>query len=195
MISEQDKKNLLSLARVTLEQYVKFHQVPSLESLGITSTPALQEPRGAFVTLYSTKSEQKMLRGCIGTMLPVQPLYQAVINNTIAAALHDPRFSPVREEELSSIALEINVLTLPQKISSYEKIQLGRDGIIFHFGNVQAVFLPSVPIEFHWDLSQTLSQLALKAGLPATAWQAKEAWFEIFQSEILQENSNLKHSM
>lgn len=185
MISENDKKNLLMLARATLEQCVKSHQVPSPESLGIVPSSALQEPRGAFVTLYLVQGKEKILRGCIGTVLPLQPLYQAIMENTIAAATRDFRFSPVTEEELPNIALEINILTLPKKIASCEEIKLGRDGIIFHLKNAQSVFLPAVPLQFGWDLPQTLSQLALKAGLPADAWQAAEAWFEVFQSEVV----------
>jgi len=187
MVPENDKKNLLTLARVTLEACVEASQTPSLEAMSIILNSFLQEPRGVFVTLYVTGEKEKTLRGCIGTILPVQPLYQAVINNTIAAALHDPRFSPVTEEELPSIVLEINILTLPKKVASYEEIRLGHDGIIFHLRNRQSVFLPAVPIEFGWSLSQTLSQLALKAGLFTNAWQAQEAWFEIFQSEVIQE--------
>lgn len=187
MILENDKKKLLTLARATLEEFVKRGQLPLLEALGITLSGVLQQPCGVFVTLYFITGKEKRLRGCIGTIRPVQPLYQAVIQNTIAAAAHDSRFSAVREEELPNIALEINILTPPKKIASYEEIQLGRDGVIFHLGNVQSVFLPAVPLEFRWDLPQTLSQLALKAYLPATAWQSEEAWFEIFQSESVSE--------
>ncbi len=189
MISENDKFFLLTLARATLEEIIKSHQAPSLESLGIILSSTLQEPRGAFVTLYLMNGKDKILRGCIGTILPLQPLYQAIIQNTIAAATRDFRFSPVTEEELQNIALEINILTLPKKIASYEEIELGRDGIIFHNGGAQSVFLPAVPLQFGWDLSQTLSQLALKAGLPADAWQAAGAWFEVFRSEVLQEKN------
>ncbi|MBX9578069.1 MAG: AmmeMemoRadiSam system protein B [Chthoniobacterales bacterium] len=191
MISENEKKSLLTLARATLEEMIKSHQVPSLESLGIVLSPALQEPRGAFVTLYLMHAGQKKLRGCIGNILPLQPLYQAIIQNAIAAATRDFRFSPVTEEELSNIALEINILTSPKTVASCEEIELGQDGIIFHHGGAQSVFLPAVPLQFGWDLPQTLSQLALKAGLSANTWQAAEAWFEVFQSEVLQETINV----
>ncbi len=159
MISENDKKFLLMLARETLKACVKTHQPPSPASLGITLSPALQEPRGAFVTVYAQHAKEKTLRGCIGTILPRYPLHQAVINNTIAAATQDPRFSRVTEEELSNVALEINILTLPKRIVSCEEIKLGRDGIIFHHGGAQFVFLPAVPLQFGWDVPQTLSQL------------------------------------
>lgn len=191
MISENDKKSLLTLARATLEEMIKSHQVPSLESLGIILSPALQELRGAFVTLYLMHAGQKKLRGCIGNILPLQPLYQAIIQNAIAAATRDFRFSPVTEEELPNIVLEINILTSPKTIASYKEIQLGRDGVIFHNGGAQSVFLPAVPLQFSWDVPQTLSQLALKAGLPADTWQTAEAWFEIFQSEAVQEKINV----
>ena len=190
MISESDKKSLLILARATLEQCVKCRQVPSPESLEMVLNSALQEPRGAFVTLYLRNGENKILRGCIGTILPLQPLYQAIIQNTIAAATRDFRFSPVTEKELPNMVLEINILTSPKTITSYQEIKLGRDGIIFHYGGAQSVFLPSVPLEFGWGLPQTLSQLALKAGLPTATWQETEARFEIFQSEIVQEKIN-----
>ena len=112
MISENDKKFLLMLARETLKACVKTHQPPSPASLGITLSPALQEPRGAFVTVYAQHAKEKTLRGCIGTILPRYPLHQAVINNTIAAATQDPRFSRVTEEELSNVALEIRAFSL-----------------------------------------------------------------------------------
>lgn len=187
MISESDKIFLLTLARTTLEQCVKFRQAPSPEAIDTALSPTLQEPRGVFITLYLMHAGQKILRGCIGSILPLQPLYQAIIQNTIAAATRDFRFSPVTEEELPNIALEINILTSPKTVASYEEIKLGRDGIIFHNGGAQSVFLPAVPLQFGWNLSQTLSQLALKAGLSADAWQAAGAWFEIFQSEVISE--------
>ena len=182
MIPESDKIFLLTLARATLEQCVKSQQVPSPESLGVVLDSPLQEPRGAFLTLYLMNEKNKKLRGCIGTILPLQPLYQGVIQNT-----RDFRFSPVTAEELPNIALEINILTSPKTVASYEEIELGRDGIIFHYGGAQSVFLPAVPLQFGWDLPQTLSQLALKAGLRADAWQLAGTWFEIFQSEVISE--------
>ena len=188
MLSQEDKKNLLILAQSTLESYVKFQKKPTLEILGIASTPSFQEPRGVFVTLYlRTSHGAKNLRGCIGTLQPLQPLFQAVIENTINACSRDSRFIKVREEELSNIFLEINVLTVPCVVASYRDIRLGVDGIILSCQGRQAVFLPSVAMEWNWTLEETLSHLAQKAGLSAAAWKELGARFKVFQSEVFSE--------
>jgi AMMECR1 domain-containing protein len=82
--------------------------------------------------------------------------------------------------------IEINILTTPQYISDWKNINLGRDGIIFHKLSRQSVFLPKVASEFGWDLSETLSQLSVKAGLSPFDWQ-KDAQFEVFQSQSFSE--------
>jgi AmmeMemoRadiSam system protein B/AmmeMemoRadiSam system protein A len=200
ILSQQDKASLLKLSRATLASYVKEKKVPTLAELGVALTPSLNEPRGAFVTLYKHMGNKqvevkdaslssrinKQLRGCIGYIWPFQPLFKAVIENTISASLRDPRFAPVKAEELDYIFIDINVLTAPKRVASASEIVLGRDGIVLYKRDHQSVFLPSVPVEFGWDLEKTLNELSLKAGLSRDDWR-KDTQFDVFQSESFAE--------
>jgi AmmeMemoRadiSam system protein A len=184
MLTSNEKKTALLLAEATLEHHVQKKKIPTVQELGLAMTPTLEELHGVFVTLYHRADGlQKILRGCIGTILPLEPLYQGVIENTIKAASKDHRFLPVREEELPGLTIEINVLTLPHPIDSYSAIRLGVDGIILSQGFKRAVFLPSVSKEWKWNLEETLTQLSKKAGLSEMSWQEEATQFQVFQSE------------
>lgn len=136
-----------------------------------------KEKSGAFVTL----KKDGELRGCIGTIQPVQPLYAAVVENAVNAALHDTRFTPVKAAELEGMEVEVSVLSPLTPIDGPEKFEVGRHGIVLTKHGRRAVFLPEVAPEQGWTREETLSQLSLKAGLPADAWK-EGARFEVFTS-------------
>lgn len=184
-LSQADKETLLKLARKTLNSYVESRQVPTLAELGITPSKALSEEKGAFVTL----NKNKELRGCIGHIWPLKPLWQSVIENAVSACSVDYRFNSVKPEELKDIELEISVLTKPTPIHSYKDIVLGRDGIVLAKNGKQAVFLPFVPTQFGWSLDETLTQLSKKAGLEPLDWQ-EGAHFDVFQAEVFEEGKH-----
>ena len=127
------------------------------------------------------------MRGCIGYIEPIKPLYQSIIDNTINAAVNDPRFQNVSKEELADIKIEISVLTPPHKVGSYNDIQIGKHGIILKKGFHTAVFLPQVAPEQGWDLETTLTHLSLKAGLDADAWKSGTE-FEVFTAIVFSED-------
>ncbi|MGA2172589.1 MAG: AmmeMemoRadiSam system protein B [Sedimentisphaerales bacterium] len=181
-LTKQDKHNLLLLARKTIEFYLQNGGIPTPEQLGITVTDTMKVPRAAFVTL----TENSDLRGCIGDVLPRQPLYKSVIANVINAAVNDWRFQPVAKEELAKITIEISALTVPAPIDSYNKIRLGTDGVILQKAGRSALFLPQVAPEQGWNIEQTLTHLSLKAGLSADAWK-EGATFQTFQAEVFGE--------
>jgi AmmeMemoRadiSam system protein B/AmmeMemoRadiSam system protein A len=181
-LTQQDKQNLLSLARKTIESYLQNKRVSSPEQLGITITEAMKVSRAAFVTLKKNSD----LRGCIGEIFPSQSLYKSVIVNAINAAVNDWRFQPVTPDELSGIKIEISALTAPRVIDSYNQIRLGTDGIVLEKDGLKALFLPQVATEQGWTLSETLTQLSLKAGLPADGWK-EGASFQVFQAEVFGE--------
>jgi len=137
----------------------------------------LEAPSGAFVTL----KEGGQLRGCIGYIFPRKPLYEAVLENGVNAARNDPRFMPVRPDELSDLEIEVSVLSVPEPIASYDQFVVGEQGVILSKDGHQAVFLPEVATEQDWTREQTLSRLARKAGLPEDAWR-EGASFEVFTS-------------
>ncbi|HJB65511.1 MAG TPA: AmmeMemoRadiSam system protein A [Candidatus Mailhella merdavium] len=127
--------------------------------------PRLLTPSGAFVTLHGTATGVPMLRGCIGLMEPVMPLALAVLRMGWAAAFSDYRFSPLRAAEVPDLELDISVLG-PLSPAAPEDIELGRHGVKLEALGRSAVFLPQVPPEQGWNLSQTLEALRRKAGLP-----------------------------
>ena len=183
VLTPAEKATLLRLARDTVEESVKGRETPDPRGGPYAITPALREHRGAFVTL---KAHGK-LRGCIGYVQPIEPLYAAVQQNAVNAATRDSRFRPVKTDDLSTIQIEISVLTPPAPVSSYQDIVPGRHGIILKKGSHQAVFLPQVAPEQGWDLSETLRHLSLKAGLSGDAWKDPDTEFLVFTAEVIEE--------
>ena len=184
-LTEQDKSTLLNIARATLVDYVQTSRQPEFSDLKISEK--LRTAHGVFITLYRHQvQEEHRLRGCIGCILPLQPLYQAVISNTVAACSKDPRFAPVAPSELDGLEIEISVLSHPQQVDSVEQIRLGVDGIILHMGQRQSVFLPKVATEYGWTIEETMAQLSIKAGLDKTAWK-RNSRIEVFQAEIVKD--------
>ncbi|HUV67049.1 MAG TPA: AmmeMemoRadiSam system protein B [Sedimentisphaerales bacterium] len=182
-LAEQDKKQLLALARKTMVYALQNRRVPEPVDLGVTIGDAMQRPRAAFVTL----TRDSMLRGCIGDIFPQRPLYKSVIINAIHACLNDRRFAPVSQEELKDIHIEISVLTVPAPIASPDEIRIGIDGVVLNKDGQSAVFLPQVAPEQGWNLEQMLTQLSRKAQLPADGWK-EGASFQVFQAVVFGEN-------
>jgi AmmeMemoRadiSam system protein B/AmmeMemoRadiSam system protein A len=183
-LSAEDRQELLTLAKVTLRYYLEKGKEPSLKDLGITATPGMRQVMGVFVTL----KKHHELRGCIGEITPYRPLYQAVMARVIDAAVHDPRFLPVSPQEYDQLEFEISALTPTKPVASAAEIVLGRDGIVLSKNGRSAVFLPQVAPEQGWGLEETLTQLALKAGLGPDDWR-QGASFTVFQAIVFGEGN------
>ena len=140
----------------------------------------LKRPAGAFVTLWKGKDR---LRGCVGYIPPLFPLYQAVYDNAYNAARNDSRFFPVKAEELPELQMDISVLSPLRPIESPEQFRVGEEGIVLDKEGRRAVYLPEVAERFGWSREETLRQLAMKAGLPPDAWQEKDARLSVFTSQ------------
>jgi AmmeMemoRadiSam system protein B/AmmeMemoRadiSam system protein A len=181
-LTEEDQKQLLALARGTLEFAVRIGGMPKPDDFGIKVTPGMEQVMGAFVTLH----QHGQLRGCIGEIFPRRPLFKAVMENAINAGLKDPRFEPVTVNELPMLEYEISALTPPRAVDSYKDIIIGRDGMVIEKLGRSAVYLPQVAPEQGWDLPTTLSHLSQKAGLPADAWK-EGASFTVFQAIVIHE--------
>jgi len=182
-LTEQDKEQLLALARKTIVYALRNRRVPQASELGVTISEAMNCPRAAFVTL----KKNSQLRGCIGDIFPQRPLYKSVIRNAINACVSDRRFLPVTEEECEDITIEISALTVPEPVASADKIRIGTDGVVLSKDGHSAVFLPQVAPEQGWDVNQMLTRLSLKAQLPADAWK-EGASFLVFQADVFGEN-------
>jgi AmmeMemoRadiSam system protein A len=146
-------------------------------------SPALERTRGAFVTLTIGGH----LRGCIGTFRPAEPLHQLIARMVVAAAIHDPRFSPVTAAELEVIEIEISALTPLQPITDVSVIEIGVHGLYITSGFQSGVLLPQVAIEHGWSREEFLNQTCHKAGLPSNAWK-HGATLEIFSAEVFSES-------
>lgn len=171
---------LLQLARRTLQAHFENKKY-DLEKI----PPEFQEKRGVFVTLHK-KGE---LRGCIGYILPVETIYNAVRQNALSAAFHDPRFPPLEKEELSEIKIEISILSVPEKLefSSPEDLLqklTKKEGVILEKNGRQATFLPQVWESFP-DKEDFLEHLSQKADLDLHEW--KRAKISVYFAEVFSE--------
>jgi hypothetical protein len=186
VLGAEDRAYLLRLARESMERAVRAGMGGSFRPAARLhdAPPATLAKMGAFVTLNDKATGA--LRGCIGEILPMRPLAEAVAARAVDSALGDPRFSPVAERELGGLRVEVSALTPPKPVASWRDIVLGRDGMTLEKGGAFAVFLPQVAPEQAWDLETTLSYLSQKAGLSADAWR-DGAKFETFQAEVFHE--------
>ena len=184
-LNVREQKVLLQLARKSLTLYLTHKKIPDIGRLKIPLTPDLKEKRGVFVTL----KKEGELRGCIGYITGIAPLYKGVVQNTINAAVKDPRFLPVKKKEVPHLSISISVMTPLQKITNYRKIRLGTDGVIIKKGYRQAVYLPQVATETGWSLDQFLASLCIKAGLGKNDYKLKGMTFFVFQAQVFSESS------
>ena len=161
-LSEADQQFLLRLARRALEESVRHDSLPEVEA----PPGPLREKCGAFVTLH----KMGRLRGCIGYLESLKPLYQTICECAMAAALRDPRFDAVTPEELPVLHLEISVLSPLVEIAP-DQVEVGRHGLLISRGGQRGVLLPQVPVEWKWNREQFLEETCLKAGLPPDAWR------------------------
>ncbi len=169
-LSPAQQQRLLSLAREAIEEHVKRGRRRTLKE----ADPALLRPGAAFVTL----KKEGELRGCIGSLAPDAPLVETVKNRAIDAASRDPRFAPVRAEELPELEIEISLLSPVRRVNGADEIDIGKHGVIVASGARRGVFLPQVAKETGWSREVLLSHLCRdKAGLPADAWKKGAALY------------------
>jgi AmmeMemoRadiSam system protein B/AmmeMemoRadiSam system protein A len=173
--TEDEKRELLTLARKAIIEYV---------TTGKTLEPEIKNPKfrtdgAVFVTI----KENGSLRGCIGHIQAVMPLYQSIIKNAVAACSSDPRFPPMKSEELKDMDIEISILSPFVPLKDVKDIQVGKHGLYIMKGVQSGLLLPQVATEFGWDRDAFLEHLCMKAGLPKDAW--KDAELYTFTAEIL----------
>jgi uncharacterized protein (TIGR00296 family) len=183
----EEGKFAVKLAREAIEQYL--NSGIKIEPPGNISSK-LFEKRGVFVTLKRYPSME--LRGCIGYPEPIMPLVFATIDASISAATRDPRFYPVRPEELKNLIVEVTVLTPPELLNVPperlpEEIKVGRDGLIVRCGFASGLLLPQVPVEWGWDEREFLSHTCVKAGLSPNCWLDPGCQLYKFQGQIFRE--------
>jgi len=185
MLSLEEGKKAVELARLTVKNYVKKITTPTIELKGI-----FIQDQGVFTTLHTYPDHN--LRGCIGFPLPVMPLKEAIIESA-KSATQDPRFPKLQENEINEIVIEVTILTKPELIDvsqpkDYIKhIEIGRDGLIVEQGFYKGLLLPQVPVEQNWNKEDFLSHTCMKAGLLPDAWFEKNIKIYKFSGQIFTE--------
>ncbi|MGP8250475.1 MAG: AmmeMemoRadiSam system protein B [Terracidiphilus sp.] len=184
-LDEQEEKQLLALARKSVERAVRDRR---LNEAAATGDMALDQERGAFVTL-TIRGE---LRGCIGYIMPVVPLYSAVNVTAAKAAVEDPRFMPVSEQELPKLGYEISVLSPLVRVLDVNQIVVGKHGLIMKNKDREGLLLPQVPVEQHWDRTTFLEQTCVKAGMPRDCWKDEDTDIFRFTAFVFNEHQPAK---
>ncbi|MGQ9678586.1 MAG: AmmeMemoRadiSam system protein B [bacterium] len=178
-LNAEERASLLTIARQTIEIYLRTGTRPEVKPL----TERLKRKQGVFVTLH----RRGELRGCIGYVEGVKPLYLAVQDMAISAATEDPRFPPVTLAELPDIDIEITVLSPLKRIDSPDSVVVGKHGLVIRHGFYSGLLLPQVPIEQNWSREQFLVHTCLKAGLPPDAYKDPRAELYVFTGEVFGE--------
>ncbi len=187
-ISIEDGKILVKTARTIVTEYLKNKTKITLDKKFELN---YSFNSGVFVTLNNPLG----LRGCIGYPLPDRKLFDVLIEASIAAATEDPRFPPLRGEELDQITFEVTVLTQPEEIQVSDpkeypsKIKVGRDGLIVKHGSNSGLLLPQVPVEYTWTEEEFLGHTCEKANLPWDCWKGKETQIQKFEGIVFKEES------
>jgi len=163
-LSRQERDTLIEIARKSVETAVRDRKV---YECAVPKAEALVQERGAFVTL--TKNGE--LRGCIGYVAPMKPLYLAVRDVAMMAAVRDTRFAPVNAKELPDLEYEISVLSPLRRVLDPQEIKIGQHGLLIRNGDREGILLPQVAADEHWDRLTFLEEVCVKAGLPRHAWQ------------------------
>ena len=178
-LNNDDKKLLLDLAREAITVTVRTGRLTNRE---VTATHLLAA-QGCFVTI----KRQGALRGCIGNFSSEKPLYQLVQEMAVSAATRDPRFYPMKENDLVDFDLEISVLSPLTKIAAPEEVVVGTHGLYLEKNFSRGVLLPQVPVEQGWDRETFLCQTALKAGLKKDDWK-EGADLYVFTAQVFGES-------
>ena len=177
-LSEEDRHRALQLARTAVVEAVTHRKLrESFPHDGIFA-----ERLGVFVTLQV----RSRLQGCIGVTEAREPLGEAIVRCAASAALEDPRFSPMKAEQLPDLSIEISILSPLQPIAP-EAVEIGRHGLFVRQHLQRGLLLPQVAIEHHLTREQFLQETCSKAGLIRDAWRDPETQVFGFTCEVFSE--------
>ncbi|MEM3387473.1 MAG: TIGR00296 family protein [Nitrososphaerales archaeon] len=189
-LSDEEGELLVKTARRAAEEYVVSRR---RLKVGEEFQKRFSEKLGVFVTINTLKGKEHELRGCIGLVQPKIPLSEALIEAAISAATEDPRFEPIKPQELNNLIFEVSVLTPPERLKAASPreylnlIKIGRDGLIVEYRFLSGLLLPQVPVEEGWDVEQYLSYACMKAGAPPDIWLLPETKLYRFEAVVFAE--------
>jgi AmmeMemoRadiSam system protein B/AmmeMemoRadiSam system protein A len=179
-LTDKDKQELFQIARASIREIVTKGRPAKIDP---PSSPALLEEAAVFVTLKI----HRQLRGCVGSIIATESLYQAVASSAVNAAINDRRFRPVSVSEIDDLEYEISVLSPFRRISDMSQIEVGKHGILMEKGPYRGLLLPQVATANGWDRETFLEHTCLKAGLPRDAWKNSDIDVLIFSANVFGE--------
>jgi AmmeMemoRadiSam system protein A len=179
-LSEPDRRALLELARRAIAAAVSLQKPAEV----VPYRGIFAENRGVFVTIHT----RGRLRGCIGIVEAFEPLHESIPRCAANAALRDPRFPPVRPEELPELQIEISVLSPPEPIRP-EDVEIGKHGLLISQGPRRGLLLPQVAEEHKLSRERFLEEACRKAGLNIQAWRELETQIQGFCCEVFSEDA------
>lgn len=179
-LSPRSRQRLLALARAAVDAGVRGAPAPTWPR----EDAELAAVRPAFVTLRVRQTGE--LRGCRGEIVAVRPLADSVIGSALAAALDDPRFSPVTPPEVPELAFEVSVLTAMTPRDPAD-VDVTRHGVMITSRGRRGLLLPQVAAELGWNREELLAGVCQKAGLPSGAWREPGARLMTFEAEVWSE--------
>lgn len=183
MLTLAQKKSLLQLARQALAE------LWSEEKVALENMAELQELSSRFAGVFVTLHVKDKLRGCIGNLNTNAPLPEMIVEMAQAAATHDPRFEPLRTEELGELEIEISLLHSMTPMHAPHEIAIGREGLFVRRGHKHGLLLPQVANKREWDAITFLEQTCRKADLPLDAWKDSETEVLRFRAEVFSERN------
>ena len=135
----ENEDSYVRLARETIEKYIARREKNTVP--GWAPAEMTERKAGVFVSIH----KEGRLRGCIGTIQPVRrSVAEEIICNAVSAATGDPRFDPVRPEELDRLEINVDVLSMPERIKSKDELDVKRYGVIVSSGSRRGLLLPDL---------------------------------------------------
>ena len=183
-LSDDEKKVLIRLTRSALMGFVKsgIRAYPEIDRHLLPGS--LMEKKGVFVAIYLGSE----IRGCMGTVLPVMPIWEACLENSRSAAYKDPRFAPLNVPDLDDIRVEITIIGPPKPFCERAQLEAGIHGLILTKGFCREVFLPGSLRDLPHDIEDIFEKLRPMAGMDDDP-DSPEHW-EIFDAQIISERAD-----
>ena len=178
-LTNDEKEILLKAARQSILSAFGEAEKPEIN---YTAFPILKQQMGAFVTLKIDDD----LRGCIGYIFAIEPLFDTICESAQAAAFNDPRFKELTREEFDKIKIEISILSTFEPIKRYNEIKLGKHGLLLEEAG-RAVLLPQVATENNYTREQFLTALCHKAGMYGEYWKERMLDINVITATVFSE--------
>ncbi len=190
MLTLEEGTVLVRAARNAIESHLSARPLQPQ----VTYSQNLREPKGVFVTLLDI-SRDRSLRGCIGSPFPGEPLIDLTLSSAIEAATMDPRFHPMKHEDMAHAIVEVTVLSQIEPIEARtiaeipSKIVIGQHGIIVDGFGAKGLLLPQVALDEKFDSEEFLSECCMKAGLLPDTWLTGRVQVSRFEGQIFYEET------